>query len=113
MNAVKYSPSGGQIRLMISLERRNKNPQSESSGERWVEIQVRDWGMGIPAHQHSLIFGRFMRADNARGAGISGTGLGLYLSRGIVEQHGGQVWFESQEGKGTTFFLALPLVELP
>ena len=113
MNAVKYSPGGGQIKLMISLERRNKNPQSESPEERWVEIQVRDWGMGIPAHQHSLIFGRFMRADNVRGAGISGTGLGLYLSRGIVEKHGGQIWFESQEGKGTTFFLALPLVEMP
>jgi len=50
-----------------------------------------------------------MRADNARQSGISGTGLGLYISRGLVERHGGQIWFESQEGKGSTFILTLPV----
>ena len=79
------------------------------SNDKFVEIQVRDHGIGIPAAQQNLIFGRFMRADNARQAGISGTGLGLYISRGLVEQHGGQIWFESQEGKGTTFHMTLPL----
>lgn len=104
VNAIKYSPDGGPIH--ITLARRNG---TGGPGDRQVEIEVRDRGMGIPEHQHSHIFGRFMRADNARRAGISGTGLGLYISRGLVEQHGGRIWFESKEGKGTTFFFTLPV----
>jgi signal transduction histidine kinase len=103
-NAIKYSPDGGPIHIALSL----RNDRGDRGGKQ-VEIQVRDHGVGIPAHQHSLIFGRFMRADNARQSGISGTGLGLYISRGLVERHGGQIWFESQEGKGATFFLTLPV----
>jgi len=82
-------------------------------GAQTVEIRVQDWGMGIPRHQQAQIFGRFVRADNAQAAGIRGTGLGLYLARALVEQHGGQLWFTSMEGEGTTFFLTLPLVALP
>lgn len=52
-----------------------------------------------------------MRADNARTAGITGSGLGLYLCRELVTAHGGQLWFQSTEGKGSTFFLALPLFQ--
>ncbi|HEX5158134.1 MAG TPA: PAS domain-containing sensor histidine kinase [Ktedonobacterales bacterium] len=104
VNAIKYSPDGGPIH--VSLTRRNGPGGAD---DKQVEIRVRDHGVGIPEHQHSLIFGRFMRADNARRAGISGTGLGLYISRGLVEQHGGRIWFESKEGKGTTFFVLLPL----
>lgn len=104
VNAIKYSPDGGPID--ITLTRRNGLGGAD---DKQVEIQVRDHGMGIPEQQHSLIFGRFMRADNARRAGINGTGLGLYISRGLVEQHSGRIWFESKEGKGTTFFVTLPL----
>ena len=103
-NAIKYSPDGGPIHIALSL----RNDRGATGGKQ-VEIQVQDHGVGIPAHQHSLIFGRFMRADNARQSGISGTGLGLYIARGLVERHGGQIWFESQEGKGTTFFFTLPV----
>jgi PAS domain-containing protein len=71
--------------------------------------EVQDGGIGIPLHQQARIFGRFMRADNARAAGISGTGLGLYLCRALVEQHAGRFWFESGEGEGTTFFVTIPL----
>jgi signal transduction histidine kinase len=71
---------------------------------------VRDHGIGIPAHQHGSIFGRFARADNAKHHGISGTGLGLYLSRELVERHGGRIWFESAEDQGSTFYIELPLV---
>jgi signal transduction histidine kinase len=102
-NAIKYSPDGGSI--AIRMTRRT------AEGE--VELQVQDHGIGIPLEQQSLIFGRFVRADNAREAEISGTGLGLYISRGLVEQHGGRIWFESQEGKGTTFFVTLPLATTP
>lgn len=98
-NAIKYSPQGGLVE--IALE-----PGVSTST---VEIRVQDHGIGIPHHQQAQIFGRFVRADNAQAAGISGTGLGLYLSRALVEQHDGLLWFSSTEGEGTTFFLTLPL----
>ncbi len=71
-----------------------------------VVLSARDEGIGIPAQQQASIFGRFFRADNARL--LPGTGLGLYLCRLLVELHGGRLWFTSVEGRGTTFFLALP-----
>ncbi|HTK07880.1 MAG TPA: PAS domain S-box protein [Ktedonobacteraceae bacterium] len=98
-NAVKYSPLGGLIRVTLSTH----------VAEHVAEIQVQDSGMGIPAHQQARIFGRFMRADNAQSSGINGTGLGLYLCHALIEQHGGQLWFESTEGVGSTFFATLPL----
>ena len=99
-NAIKYSPQGGPIRVTLVIPTANKE----------VEIRVQDKGLGIPRLQHARIFGRFMRADNVQDAGISGTGLGLYLCHELVEQHAGRLWFESEEGEGTTFFLRLPLV---
>ncbi len=57
----------------------------------------------------TLLFGRFARADNARAYGLGGTGLGLYLCRELIERHRGRIWFESAEGQGSTFFIALPL----
>lgn len=98
-NALKYSPQGGSVALTLDLY-----PEHQE-----VEIRVQDHGIGIPLHQQARIFGRFMRADNAQAAGIRGTGLGLYLCRALVEQHSGRLWFESQEGAGSTFFLRLPL----
>ena len=99
-NAIKYSPQGGSIVVTVGKD----------DADHAVEIQVQDGGMGIPLHEQARIFGSFMRADNARAAGISGTGLGLYLCRALVEQHAGRLWFESREGEGTTFFVTIPLV---
>jgi signal transduction histidine kinase len=59
--------------------------------------------------QQAHLFGRFVQADNARAYGIAGTGLGLYLCRELVERHGGQLWCESVEGQGSTFFMRLPI----
>ena len=98
-NAIKYSPQGGSIVVTVGTD----------GADHAVEIRVQDGGIGIPLHQQARIFGRFMRADNARAAGISGTGLGLYLCRALVEQHAGRLWFESGEGEGTTFFVTIPL----
>ncbi len=97
-NAIKYSPGGGMIEVTITEE-----PQTKMA-----LLSVSDHGIGIPAQQQSLIFGRFARADNARAYGIGGTGLGLYLCRELVERHGGRIWFESTEGQGSTFFISLP-----
>ena len=99
-NAIKYSPQGGSIVVTVGKD----------DADHAVEIRVQDGGIGIPLHQQARIFGRFMRADNVRAAGISGTGLGLYLCRALVEQHAGRLWFESEEGEGTTFFVTIPLV---
>jgi signal transduction histidine kinase len=99
-NAVKYSPQGGNVTLTLR----------EDSATQAVWVSVQDQGIGIPSHQQAQIFGRFVRAANAQAWGIHGTGLGLHLSRELVEQHGGQLWFESEEDTGTTFFLTLPLV---
>lgn len=101
-NAIKYSPQGGPIEVTLSEEKQTQE----------ARLSVRDHGMGIPYEQRARIFGRFMRADNGPTAGIRGTGLGLYLSRELVERHGGHISFESEEGKGSTFFVTLPLARL-
>jgi PAS domain S-box-containing protein len=99
-NAIKYSPQGGPVIVTLWEE--------AASGV--VTISVQDRGIGIPKTQQAQIFGRFMRADNAQAWGISGTGLGLYICRELVERHGGRLWFESEEDRGSTFFLTLPII---
>ncbi|GHO72817.1 hypothetical protein KSD_05880 [Ktedonobacter sp. SOSP1-85] len=100
-NAIKYSPQGGPV--LISIE--------EDLLHRQIQIKVQDRGIGIPQHQHGRIFGRFMRAENALAWEISGTGLGLYLCYELVELMGGHIWFDSQEGVGSTFFVSFPMSE--
>jgi two-component system phosphate regulon sensor histidine kinase PhoR len=99
VNAIKYSPDGGAIALALREDR--------AAGV--AELRVSDHGIGIPTDQHNRIFGRFVRADNARQLGITGTGLGLYLCRELVERQDGRIWFESAEGQGSTFYITLPL----
>jgi signal transduction histidine kinase len=94
-NAIKYSPHGGRVEVT-----------AESHGDA-VRVEVRDEGIGIPVKQQSRIFTKFFRAD-AAASGITGTGLGLAVSRDIIESHGGQIGFVSTEGEGTTFFVELP-----
>ena len=99
-NAIKYSPQGGPVTVTLQ----------EEAATGVVKISVEDRGIGIPGSQQAQIFGRFIRADNAQAWGISGTGLGLYICRELVERHGGRLWFESRENVGSTFFLTLPIV---
>ena len=94
-NAIKYSPQGGLVQVTASAR-----------GDA-VRFEVRDEGIGIPTVQQPRIFTKFFRAD-AAASGITGTGLGLAVSRDIVESHGGQIGFMSAEGEGTTFFVELP-----
>jgi len=95
-NAIKYSPSGESVEVFLRAKGRG------------VEISVRDHGIGIPDADKPKLFGRFARAGNARAMGIGGTGFGLYLSKTIVEMHGGTIAVDSQEGAGSTFRVFLP-----
>jgi signal transduction histidine kinase len=97
-NAIKYSPEGGAIEITLSED-----------SKQIALLRISDQGIGIPVNQQAHVFSRFMRADNARLQGIGGTGLGLFLSRELVEQHGGRIWFESIEGHGSTFYITLPI----
>ncbi|HTK05280.1 MAG TPA: ATP-binding protein [Candidatus Eisenbacteria bacterium] len=96
-NASKYSPEGGKVTMM-----------AEVKGEE-VVIAVHDQGIGIPKADQSQMFRKFFRAENALKSAVTGTGLGLYFCKQVVELSGGRIWFESEEGKGTTFIITLPL----
>lgn len=99
-NAVQYTPAGGNV--FLSLGR---------AGEH-AKLIVRDTGPGIPAEDLPYIFERFYRAEKSRTrSGAAGFGLGLSIAHWIVEQHGGKIEVSSQEGKGTTFAVWLPLVK--
>jgi len=94
-NAIKFTPPGGRVSL-----------SAEVQGDR-VAISVTDTGVGIPADDLLRIFERFYKADKARAGG--GTGLGLAIAKHIVQSHGGDIWAESTEGKGSTFTFTLPI----
>jgi len=96
-NAIKFNRSRGSV--LVQLER---------SGNLAV-LSVTDTGIGIPRHAQPHIFERFYQADGSSTRAHDGVGLGLYIAREIVERHGGEIRFTSEEGVGTTFTVALPL----
>ena len=98
-NAVKFSPDGGDVTVRTY----------SSDGE--VVIAVEDHGIGVPATARDRIFERFYKVDRARlrAEAGGGTGLGLAIARHVIEQHGGRIWVESEEGAGATFSFALPV----
>jgi signal transduction histidine kinase len=95
-NAIKYTPPGG--RIVVTISRHNGS----------VTWAVKDTGVGIPRAAQARLFEKFYRAENAVSLDSEGTGLGLHLVRLIVEQAGGRVWCESEEGRGATFAFTLP-----
>lgn len=101
-NAIKYSPDGGEIVVKVGQE------DGETNGV--AILVVSDHGIGVPSADLLHIFDRFYRAANTTGR-LPGTGLGLAGGRQIVEQHGGTISVESQEGAGTTFTVRLPIIE--
>jgi signal transduction histidine kinase len=96
-NAVKYSPDSKPVEVSISQQ------------EKTALLQVRDRGKGIAKDQQDRIFDTFYRTPDAESSSKRGLGLGLSISKEIVERHGGRIWVESTSGKGSTFFVEVPL----
>jgi signal transduction histidine kinase len=95
-NAVKFSDGGDEVAVRV------RNGGSE------LVVSVEDHGVGIPRADQARIFERFYKVDRARVRG-GGTGLGLSIARNVLQQHGGRIWVESEEGVGSTFSFALPI----
>ena len=102
-NAVKFSPDGGVVAV-----------RTETWGDD-VVVSVQDHGVGVPRGAQARIFERFYKVDRARQRPEpgGGTGLGLAIARHVVEQHGGRIWVDSEEGVGSTFRFALPIADAP
>lgn len=100
-NAVKYSLHGSEIFVNV-----------DGRGDQ-VVTAVRDRGIGIPADELAQVFERFHRGRQVSSTNYGGLGLGLYITKQIVERHGGSIWVDSKEGSGTTFYFSLPAAEVP
>jgi signal transduction histidine kinase len=98
-NAIKYSPDGGTVTI------------SAAGTEDWVKLVVQDTGMGMAPEDAAKVFRRFFRAESAREAAIPGAGLGLSITKTILERHGGAIACASDLGGGSTFTMTLPVVE--
>jgi len=98
-NALQHTPPAGRVTV-----------SGQRVGEHEVHVTVQDTGEGIPAEDLPHVFERFYRTDRARSRDTGGSGLGLSITRSLVEAHGGRVWVHSTEGQGSAFTFALPLV---
>ena len=98
-NAVKYSPQGGNIEV-----------GAKADGRR-VLVYVRDSGIGIPEEEFDDIFEPFYRVDSSLRRRAQGAGLGIFLVKAIIQAMGGEIWVESELGKGSAFFFTLPVAE--
>lgn len=96
-NAIKYSPKANKVTVKVRTEKGN------------VIIGVQDFGIGITEEEQKRVFEPFYRVTGLSGETFPGLGLGLHISADIVKRHGGQIWIESVKGKGSTFFVSLPV----
>lgn len=97
-NAIKYTPEGGQVFISMSMR------------DQQIILKVQDSGPGIPQDEQNQVFEKFYRATNAPES-VQGTGLGLAIVKSIVDSHQGRVWVESNVGKGSSFFVLLPVAD--
>jgi signal transduction histidine kinase len=99
-NAIRYTLAEGKISISIAKK-----------DEEQIEVQIKDTGLGIPQNQQNKMFTKFFRGDNIMKVETEGTGLGLFITKSIIEAHGGKIWFDSEENKGTAFYFTVPIKE--
>ena len=109
-NAHKYSPEDATITIAAEAEMHLKDGKGRALPPR-IHIQVRDTGIGMSEQDVKRLFTPYFRSDNPQAREQPGTGLGLTITRGIIAQHGGEIWVESELGAGTAFHFTLPLAE--
>ncbi len=107
-NAYKYTPNGGD--LTVAAER-CKNTWDPNGASEVVHIWVKDNGIGINEEDQKKIFQKFFRSDDPKTREVTGTGLGLNITKSLIEMQGGKIWFESEYRQGTTFHFTVPLSE--
>ncbi len=115
-NAVKFTPEGGSIKVHARYVEAGLAPaqiQEGKSLQDFVELSVKDTGIGIDEKDHNKIFRPFEQVDGSLSRNYEGTGLGLALTKRLVEFLGGRIWFESESGKGSTFYFILPVRPVP
>jgi signal transduction histidine kinase len=98
-NALRYSPGGGAVEVTVE------------GREAEAIVSVTDRGIGIPRERQAWVFQRFYRAHTGTPYDYGGMGIGLHISNEIVRRHGGRMWFESEEGRGSTFHFSLPVAQ--
>jgi len=98
-NAIRYTQLGGRVTASLKYVKKE------------IEFSIKDTGIGIPKDQQERAFTKFFRGANALRMETEGSGLGLFITKNIIEAHGGKIWFESEEGKGTTFYFTIPVKE--
>ncbi len=111
-NAIRYSPQNRRSEVTVHIAKRTvrrgtKNPHLRSGS--YLLVSIEDHGIGIPKEAQARVYEKFYRAENALHASPEGSGLGLYLVQIIIDLSGGKMWFDTEVGKGTTFYIAYPL----
>jgi len=96
-NAVRYTEPEGKVKVSLGGDKKE------------IKFEIEDTGVGIPENQKDRIFTKFFRGANVIRMETEGSGLGLFITKNIIEAHGGKIWFESEEGRGSTFFFTLPI----
>lgn len=96
-NAIRYNKPGGRVTVSLKYDKKE------------IEVKIQDTGVGIPKGQQKRVFTKFFRGANVIRMETEGTGLGLFIAKNVIEAHGGKIWFESEEGKGSTFYFTLPI----
>ncbi len=107
-NAHKYTPEGG--RILVGAES-TKNQWDPEGAKQVVHLWVKDNGIGISMEDQVKIFQKFFRSDDSKAREAPGTGLGLNITKSLVEMQGGRIWFESEFRHGTTFHFTIPVAE--
>jgi signal transduction histidine kinase len=105
-NAIKYTPQHGKIRITCQV---TENSWDTEGAPQVILVSVNDSGFGISSEDNSKIFHKFFRSGDQNVRDVPGTGLGLNITRHLVEMQGGQIWFDSEHGKGSTFYFTIPV----